>query len=601
MNVVHFDRVSLPLAPFVGAGVFGPVEVHGASYICQAIQEAPSYFDLLSVATAIWATQQGHICAELDSLEKMRGNTFDEVRQDSIVGEPSNVPWPSFDEWERELRSSSLVHCPTSWDEPTVISRPLVYFERRLYLARQWEDERVVARILGLRFQQPLQVVDSTLYEGLFDLPSPEDRQVEAVRKSLASRTSILMGGPGTGKTYTISRILSANLSAHQAESDLPFKVALAAPTAKAAARMRESMTDAVSQEGHPFPEVQVEVLAQLEPLTIHRLLGYRPGSGTRFAHDEKKPLDFDLIIIDEMSMVSMPLMARLLEAVDPRTRLVLVGDPGQLASVENGSILPDLSQLESRFSHSTTTLEISRRNSQSSSSDFTSAVRHGDSERALGIIDTKPDETLKLIESNDGFKGAESQIGEIVKAFVIVQQFASSNRFVDALEATNRMRVVCAHRNGNYGVAIWNKEIAKSIHKKRLNWNVGDIVVKTRNDIANGLSNGENGVVVGQGNDLMFAFRRGSEIVERPVSSVDDVELAYATTVHKAQGSEFGTVVVVVPPKESPLCTRELLYTAATRAKPNLVIIGSRSDIEHAIENQRPRYSGLVDRLRAL
>jgi exodeoxyribonuclease V alpha subunit len=409
------------------------------------------------------------------------------------------------------------------------------------------------------------------------------------------------MGGPGTGKTYTISRILSANLSAHQAESDLPFKVALAAPTAKAAARMRESMTDAVSQEGHPFPEVQVEVLAQLEPLTIHRLLGYRPGSGTRFAHDEKKPLDFDLIIIDEMSMVSMPLMARLLEAVDPRTRLVLVGDPGQLASVENGSILPDLSQLESRFSHSTTTLEISRRNSQSSSSDFTSAVRHGDSERALGIIDTKPDETLKLIESNDGFKGAESQIGEIVKAFVIVQQFASSNRFVDALEATNRMRVVCAHRNGNYGVAIWNKEIAKSIHKKRLNWNVGDIVVKTRNDIANGLSNGENGVVVGQGNDLMFAFRRGSEIVERPVSSVDDVELAYATTVHKAQGSEFGTVVVVVPPKESPLCTRELLYTAATRAKPNLVIIGSRSDIEHAIENQRPRYSGLVDRLRAL
>lgn len=409
------------------------------------------------------------------------------------------------------------------------------------------------------------------------------------------------MGGPGTGKTYTIARILSANLSAHQAESDLPFKVALAAPTAKAAARMRESLTDAISQEGHPFPESHVEVLAQLEPLTIHRLLGYKPGTGTRFAHDEKKPLDLDLIIIDEMSMVSMPLMARLLEAVETRTRLVLVGDPGQLASVENGSIFPDLSRLESRFSHSTTTLEISRRNSQTSSSDFTSAVRRGDSKRALGIIDSNPDKTLQLIESADGFKGAESQITEIINSFRIVQQLASNNQVEEALEATNNIRVVCAHRNGNFGVAIWNTEIAKSLHRKRLNWDVGNIVVKTRNDLANGLSNGENGVVVGQGQDLMFVFRRGTDIVERPISSVDDVELAYATTVHKAQGSEFGTVVVVVPPKESPLCTRELLYTAATRAKPNLVLIGSRSDIEHAIMNQRHRFSGLVDRLRAL
>lgn len=601
MNVVHYDRVSMALAPFVASGVFGPVEVHGASYICQAIQENPSYFDLLSVATAIWATQQGHICAELESLEKMRGNTFGEVRDDSMVGEPSHVPWPSFDEWERQLLASSLVHCPTSWVEPALAIRPLVYFERRLYLARQWEDERVVAHLLGMRFQQVLQEADSSLLEGLFDAPSPDDRQVEAVQKSLTSRTSILMGGPGTGKTYTITRILSANLSAHQAESDLPFRVALAAPTAKAAARMRESLTDAISQEGHPFPDDHVDILAQLEPLTIHRLLGYRPGSGTRFAHDGKKPLDFDLIIIDEMSMVSMPLMARLLEAVDPRTRLVLVGDPGQLASVENGSIFPDLSRLENRFSHSTTTLEISRRNSQSSSSDFTSAVRLGDSKRALGIIDSKPDETLRFIESSDGFKGAESQIGEIIKAFLAVQDLARENNVEGALEATNRIRVVCAHRNGSYGVAIWNTQIAKSIHKKRLNWNVGDIVVKTRNDIANGLANGENGVVVGQGNDLMFVFRRGADIVERPISSVDDVELAYATTVHKAQGSEFGTVVVVVPPKESPLCTRELLYTAATRAKPNLIIIGSRPDIEHAITNQRPRYSGLVDRLRAL
>lgn len=165
--MVHFDRMSKPLAPFVGAGVFGPVEVHGASYICQAIDANPSYFDLLSVATAIWATQQGHICAELGLLERMRGDTLDDASYDSIIGQPLHVPWPSFEEWERELLASSLVHCPTSWFEPAVINRPLVFFERRLYLARQWEDERVVAHVLGMRFQQPLQVADSTLFVGL--------------------------------------------------------------------------------------------------------------------------------------------------------------------------------------------------------------------------------------------------------------------------------------------------------------------------------------------------------------------------------------------------------------------------------------------------
>lgn len=601
MNSVHYDRVSAPLSPFVEAGVFGPVEVHGASYICRAILQSPSFFDLLSVATAIWATQQGHICADLHSLDNARNTTARGSNEELGATGHSPVPWPSIAEWEQALHGSPLVHCPISWLDAAAIDRPLVYFGRRLYLARQWEDERTVARLLGGRFQQPVQEVDRSLFEGLFVSPAADDRQVEAVRKSLASRTSVLMGGPGTGKTYTIARILSANLNAHRDESTLPLKVALAAPTAKAAARMRESLIEAISQNGHPFPSVHVERFVHLEPLTIHRLLGYRSGSGTRFAHDESRPLDCDLVIIDEMSMVSMPLMARLLEALDPTTRLVLVGDPGQLASVENGSILPDLSHLETRFGPSMTTLEISRRNRQTSSSEFTSAVRQGNSERALGIIDAMSDGTVKLIESNDGFSGAESHLGEIIAAFQSVRDLASKNLVEKALEATNRLRVVCAHRIGNYGVATWNAEIARLIHKKRLTWNVGDIVVKTRNDVVNGLANGENGVVVGQGNDLVFAFRRGSEIIERPISSVDDVELAYATTVHKAQGSEFETVVVVVPPKESPLCTRELLYTAATRAKPNLIVIGSRSDIDHAITNQRPRFSGLVDRLIAL
>jgi len=601
MSFVHFDRISASLSPFVEAGIFGPIEVHGASYICRAIHHSPSFIDLLSVATAIWATQQGHICAELKLLDQAARDAVAEGDLGSSGGEIPNKIWPSFDEWNRALMASSFVHCPASWSDVAVIDRPLVYFAGRLYLARQWEDERVVARLLGERFHQPLQAVDNTLIDGLFVAPTSDDRQVEAVRKSLANQTSVLMGGPGTGKTYTIARILSANMSAHHATSTRPFNVALAAPTAKAAARMRESLIAALTEEKNLFPADHVDLFGRLEPVTIHRLLGHRPGSGTRFSHDERNPLDLDLVIIDEMSMVSMPLMARLLEALSPQTRLVVVGDPGQLASVENGSILPDLSSVDDLFHQSMTTLQISRRNTQTRSSDFTTAVRQGDSAKSLAIFDSTEDDTLTLIESHDGFNGAESHLGDIINIFQVIRELAFKNSVEDALDATNRIRVVCAHRNGNYGVAIWNEAIARLVHKKRQRWSVGDIVVKTRNDVINGLANGENGIVVGQDQDLLFVFRRGTDIVERSISSVDDVELAYATTVHKAQGSEFETVVVVVPPKESPLCTRELLYTAATRAKPNLIIIGARSDIEHAIFNQRRRFSGLIDRLRSL
>ena len=581
---------------YLNDGFLDATDIHVASYIAAAISQAPSAIELLGVAAAIRATQLGYVCADVGHPNSLRG-----FREDRTGG-GTGGNWPSIDEWIDGLRTSSFVKEVETWDEAAAFDRPLVLRGTLLYTARQWEDERSVAQSLQRRFSEPSVVVGMEAVDALFPGIDANDLQVSAVRNSLRNRTSILMGGPGTGKTFTIARILSAALSTHGET----LRIALAAPTAKAATQMRESLVNAVAADDHPFPATHVEIFHRLEPTTLHRLLGRRPRTENRFAHDLVDPLDVDLVVVDETSMVSLPLMARFLEALAPATRLVLVGDPGQLASVENGSVLPDLAELQDERPGIMTRLTISQRNRDSDSSALTEAIHLGHVERvdelllaASQRVTKSAGGTLAFIEVDGGLKGAAKKVDEVLDAFAAVKVKAGNHDVDGALDAAAAIRILCAHRQGAYGVEAWNDFVLDELFEMDRHWREGHIVVKTRNDVVHGLANGDTGVVVKVDNCLSFAFRHGAETIVVPTSAVDDVDIAFATTVHKAQGSEFATVVVVVPLAASPLCTRELLYTAATRAKPNLILIGARADVRQAIERPQQRYSGLVDRLR--
>lgn len=572
------DQVRGLLRPFLEAGIFGALEVHATESIASACLSSIDTFDAVSLASAVWATQQGHVCFDVDN----------------------TVPWgplapsrrPDPEAWSTYLASSPIVHLASDWNDVPDGTTPLIVHDRRIYLLRQWMDEKVVAdRVLHRRTLAD-RVVDTSIVDELFDSEDRSGRQYEAVRHGLRARTSIVTGGPGTGKTYTIARLLVA--AAHTGVGS----IALAAPTAKAAVRMRESLVGALADDLLDLSVDHRRLLERLEPVTIHRLLGSRQGSSTRFHHGVGRHLPFDLVVIDEMSMVSLPLMARLLEALDDETSVVLVGDPDQLDSVENGSILRDISDVDLGSSIPLTVLETSRRNRGTRSSAFATATRLGDGDgvRSL-LVESDDDETLRWIETATPL-AAIASLSDMIGVWRDLARFARAGDIAQALDMVDLARVLCAHREGPYGVTSWNAHLSEAIADSRHRWRPGDIVVKTRNDLGQGLSNGDTGVVVRVEDELLFAFRHGTDVVRVPVAVDDAVQLAFATTVHKAQGSEYQHVAVVVPPASSPLSTRELLYTAMTRAKPRATLIGTVSDAVHAVETRRTRTSGLGDRI---
>lgn len=574
----RLDHVRGLLAPFVAAGIFGSLEVHAAATISSACRTDIDVFDALTIASAVWATQQGHVCFDLDDPDMW--SALPPARRVDV------------DAWSAHLAASPLVHIAANWSDDPDGTRPVVVYRRKIYLLRQWIDEKVVADRLVHRRGLATRATDTTSVDALF---APQDRsghQYRAVVRSHETRTSIVTGGPGTGKTYTIARILVA------AARTGVQSIALAAPTAKAAVQMRASLSAALAEEIPGLDPEHRRLLERLEPMTIHRLLGSRPGSTTRFHHGSGRPLPFELVVIDEMSMVSLPLMARLLEAFDDATTVVLVGDPGQLDSVENGSVLRDLTGLDLGPTVPMTVLETSRRNAGTRSSAFADAVRAGDDARARELLNASDsDGTLQWIEAADPL-GSVAALEGMTSVWREIARRASVGDLEGALSLVDHARVLCPHREGPYGVETWNAHLAEAVADSHDRWRPGDIVVKTRNDLGQGLANGDTGIVVRIDEDLAFAFRHGDGIVVVPVSVDDAVQLAFATTVHKAQGSEYEHVAVIVPPEGSPLSTRELLYTAMTRAKPRATLIGTAAGIAHAVTTRRRRSSGLAERI---
>ena len=618
------ERVEHDLRPWIDAGIVGRFEIQLVNAVVRATAVEPSDTCLLALALAARATRLGHACLDLDAVEIQVTAAQDED------GRAIDLEFPDPSAWRTALADSPIVTVHESGGgdpHAGTLLRPLVLDGHRLYLQRFWRFEVDVAAELSGRSSRPGALpgsdhgeeeedaaVDHALNAVFGRVPVGEDDAIDlqyvAARRALTRPVTVISGGPGTGKTHTVARILAAAL--HVAEDrGKVFRVALAAPTGKAATRMKEAVDAQIADlvgQGKLDPD-QHATLSAVEPTTIHRLLGRR--TRTAFRHDRFHPLLHDLVVIDETSMVSLPLLARLLDAVRPEARLVLVGDPFQLASIEAGTVMADMvgpagdaEEAPARpLSGRVTELRKGHRFVEgSATASLADAIRDGDADRALHELSgghvhvhwVRPDDPSAL-----------DALRHLVTASAVdVIRAALDGDDAAALTAATRVKVLSAVRRGPLGLFDWTDRIhgaALSAVPPALRGGhptVGTPVMVTRNDPVNRLANGDVGVVVHGDGGRWVAMPGASSLRRLAPARLGEWEPWWAMTIHKSQGSEFPHAVVSLPTTDSPILTRELLYTAVTRAKPEVTIIGTEALIRAAVERPVTRASGLRDRL---
>ncbi|SEB09451.1 MULTISPECIES: exodeoxyribonuclease V subunit alpha [unclassified Mycobacterium] len=554
------------LATFNAAGVLNAADVHVAQRCC-ALAEETGDVVALAVGLAVRALREGSVCVDLTTVA------------DDIGGD---LPWPAPAELVAAVADSPLTGTAIRLDH-----------ERLLYLDRYWREEQQVCTDLLALSAQPSQPVSDAALERLFPPPGFAEQRA-AAQLALTQPVTVLTGGPGTGKTTTVARLLALLA---QAAHPGRLRIALAAPTGKAAARLQE----AVSAEVAKLETADRERLSGLRAVTLHRLLGGRPDSASRFKHHRGNRLPHDVVVVDETSMVSLTLMARLLEAVRPDTRLLLVGDPDQLTSVQAGAVLADLVDgLTDHPSIRIAALHTTHRFGASIGG-LAEAIRSGDADQVLALLRVG-DAAIEFIEDAEPAAALRPVlVGHALK----VRACALLGAGADGLAAMDEHRLLCAHRDGPYGVRHWNRQVERWITDETGQatwspWYPGRPLLVTANDYALGIYNGDTGLVAA-GPDGVQVYIAGATATQQFSSSrIADVETMYALTIHKSQGSQADEVTVILPPADSRLLTRELFYTAVTRAKKKVRIVGSADEVRAAVQRQALRASGLRDRLRA-
>ncbi|MEY2720671.1 MAG: hypothetical protein RL597_116 [Pseudomonadota bacterium] len=490
-----------------------------------------------AAAIASAMLRRGHLCARLDEMPDF-GDALPPVMD----------PWPTLSQWRADLEASGLVTDHVARFLPLVLDA-----QGRLYLHRYFEYEQRLAEAILARVE--------------------------------AGRFKVIIGGPGTGKTTRILKELNDLIA-----QDSNLRFALAAPTGKAAKRMEESV-----RQGNP---ASIKTAS-----TIHRLLGAR-GDSAFFKHHADNPLIEDVVIVDEASMVDLPLMAKLLDALKPTATLILVGDPDQLASVEAGAVLADIAEAArsaasdiSPLGSALVTLQTQYRYAADSGiGRLCEAICLGDGDGALALLNDVSFTDIRLRD-----------LPSPQSLDVALRNDASLNDLRDVLELDDpalilsglgRRRVLCPTRQGPYGLEVINALIASGLG------GFGRIrpIVLTRNDHALQLFNGDSGVILtdprGGESWAWFMGPQGMP-VRLPAGRLPPHETAYAMTVHRSQGSEFDRILIVLPPGSNPSMTRELLYTAVSRARKEVEIWGDPQTVREACSRKTRRYSGLIDRLR--
>ena len=586
------------LATFNDGGALSPLDVHAATVMARLWGETDETV-LLAAALAVRGTRFGHVCIDVaDQREAL-----------VVEGQPPDLvdalPWPDPVEWTSFVRDSAMVGDGMG-------EEPLVQVEGRLYLERYFRYEERLFDLIEARALVPLADPGAEVRAALDHLlpPDPDggpNLQHAAAAGALAGKLTVIAGGPGTGKTYTVAKMLEA--LAHL-PGEFPI-VALCAPTGKAAARLKEVVEE---HAGRTDNRVVGERLGSVENSTIHRLLGFSRERG-RFAHHERNPLPHDLVVVDEMSMVSLPLAVKLMSAVRSDASLVLAGDPYQLESIEAGTVLSDIvgpaadspatrmSTAPASISSRVVILErVHRFEEQGSIADFAGAVRDGVPDRALALLDRDPD-ALHWVRNRSG-SAYRSLTERVFDHRVRLVEMASHPGDEEAaLAELGSLAVLCAHREGPGSVEQWRRDIEKALDGRFPGlryggeWYPGRPLMITANDYNLGLYNGDIGVVAQTEDGLRVVFERGGLRIFPP-GYLGDHATVQALTIHKSQGSQFGEVVVSLPPESSRLLTRELLYTAVTRASRRVTVVGEEPVIRMAVARSVQRASGLRSRL---
>ena len=553
----------------------------------------------------------------------------------------AEIAWPDADAWTRQLAASRWVDTP---DDATAVAdphAPLVLEGGLLYLRRYREYERALALGLQRIATQPVPEAGieplAPLFARLFPQATHDDRQARAAALAVRHALLLVTGGPGTGKTTTITRLLVLLAAQAQAANQAAPRVALAAPTGRAAERMAESVRQAV--QALAAMGVDADLLAALPTsgTTLHRLLGTIPDS-PRFRHDGDNPLPFDVVVVDDASTIDPPLMAKLVDAVASGTRLVLLGDPDQLPSVEAGDVLAailgavgegdamergDVDVLrpllgdgdktsvlaqeggEARFPGIRVHLQRGWRQSEALDlAPLAAAVREGDADAALAQLRAG---ILSNVHFHEGLADPlELQRDELLAHFRALGHAATP---ADALAQSTRLRLLTAVREGPQGARTLNARIERLLAegggagRAPQGHFQGQLLIVTENSYRHRLFNGDIGVCMRDAAGTLVAWFPGDDAGHPRAfhpAALPAHESAFAMTVHKAQGSEFDTVWLLLPARGNRVLSRELVYTGITRARRALHIAGSDAVIREALARHAARWSGLGWRLGA-
>ncbi|MGO9139509.1 MAG: exodeoxyribonuclease V subunit alpha [Syntrophales bacterium] len=609
---------------------FSDLDIHFARFMGRLSGgHAPEV--MLAVAMVSRFTREGNICLDLRSVEGtlLHG---DKDGQDAMV-------LPALARWSAALEGCKVVGSPGDY-------KPLILDNRsRLYLYRYWDYERTLAdfikgRIRGIEDKNsgrdPGEANTALFRESLSRLfPAMSDGDTDwakiAAVTAFLKRFAVIAGSPGTGKTTIVVKVLALLLEQFKGKE---LRIALAAPTGKAAFRLQDSIRK--NKEGLASQD-DIKAAIPDNATTIHRLLGNLRNS-PYFRHNERNRLPFNLVVVDEASMVDLPLMSKLVQAMPKEARLILLGDRDQLSSVEAGAVLGDICGIGEARPYSSAFIGTMKAitGDDLAGSDTVSMPGMQDCiaglkknyrfekdtgiSRACNEVNAGNSQGAMSILRSDAYEDISWSDIDRPAALISAVRKIINKKFNNYLQATKlhdnsehalsffeEFRILCAVRQGPFGVVVVNRVIETILTEANLikpegQWYGGRPIMVTRNDYNLRLFNGDVGIILpdhGQRDELRAFFRdAGGNIRKFPPVMLPEHETVFAMTVHKSQGSEFKSVLFILPDYDSPVLTRELIYTGITRAKKRVEIWGTEGIFRAAVSRRIMRTSGLYDAL---
>lgn len=604
----------------IGASYFSPMDIAFADLLAAQVGEGGNFL-FLAAALVSKNLQDGHICLDLNTVAGDELSIDDENK--------SKIICPTLNYWVDTLKQFSCVGAPGEF-KPLILDR-----DNRLYLQRYWSYENDVVRLILSRQTQILQAkINKKELQKKLAFYFPDDlrpkinwQKVAAVL-ALQKKFMVISGSPGTGKTTAITKIMAFILEMEKRE----LKIALAASTGKAAARLRESVLKAKAELNCPL---EINSLIPGETRTIHRLLG-SVGMSPYFRFNEKNPLPYDLVIIDEASMIDIPIMAKLLAALSYDARIILVGDKDQLVSVEAGAALNDICQTEgvNVYSEKIAGLiadlsgqtvescpipegiqdcivqlrENFRFSAELGISALSDAAKNGCADTVINLLRDNKYADVRWTVPDGGEKFLSQLRQKIIDGYEQYLKEINQNESVDRMiDCFEKFRILCALRVGNRGSQKINAYVEKILAESGAIKAQGEFyhglpVMVVKNNYRMGLFNGDTGLILTDNDtsELRAFFRDEKGAIRKIIPALlPETENVWAMTVHKSQGSEFDKVLLILPDSDALALSRELIYTGITRARKNVEIWAAEDILRRVISRRVSRQTGLSLALR--